>query len=183
MIRTFRYATLRSAATQRSRKMFKKITLMIVLAGLLCPFGQPFVGSDTASAAGNEDNSDYTMTPPFLTAAAPPLVMIVMGRSHKLYYEAYNDASDLDGDGDLDVGYKPDEIDYYGYFDSYKCYTYQNSRFEPTSLSVSNAAGTNDKACSGGSEWGGDLLNYLTMTRMDAMRKVLRWLPLHRHAH
>jgi type IV pilus assembly protein PilY1 len=152
--------------------MFKKITLMIVLAGLLCTFGQPLVGSDTAWAA-NEDNSDYTLTPPFLTAAAPPLVMIVMGRSHKLYYEAYNDTSDLDGDGDLDVGYNPDEIDYYGYFDSYKCYTYQNSRFEPTSLSVSNAAATNNKACSGGSEWSGNFLNYLTMTRMDAMRKVL----------
>ncbi|MCG6944437.1 MAG: fimbrial assembly protein, partial [Deltaproteobacteria bacterium] len=152
--------------------MFKKITLMIVLAGLLCTFAQPFFGPNTAWAA-NEDNSDYTLTPPFLTAAAPPLVMIVMGRSHKLYYEAYNDASDLDGDGDLDVGYKPDEIDYYGYFDSYKCYTYQNSRFEPTSPSVSNAAATNEKACSGGSEWSGDFLNYLTMTRMDAMRKVL----------
>jgi type IV pilus assembly protein PilY1 len=153
--------------------MFKKISFIIVIAGLLCTFGQPFFGPNAAVAAGNEDNNDYTMTPPFLTAAAPPLVMLVMGRSHKLYYEAYNDASDLDGDGDLDVGYKPDEIDYYGYFDSYKCYTYQNSRFEPTSLSVSNVAGTNDKACSGGSEWSGDLLNYLTMTRMDAMRKVL----------
>ena len=62
--------------------MFKKITLMIILAGLLCTFGQPFVGPDAAWAA-NEDNNDYTLTPPFLTAAAPPLVMIVMGRSHK----------------------------------------------------------------------------------------------------
>ena len=95
--------------------MFKKISIMIVLAGLLCTFGQPFFGPDPIWAA-NEDNNDYTLTPPFLTAAAPPLVMIVMGRSHKLYYEAYNDASDLDGDGDLDVGYKPDEIDYYGYY-------------------------------------------------------------------
>ena len=152
--------------------MFKKITLIIVIAGLLCTFGQPVFGPSVVVAA-NEDNSDYTLTPPFLSAAAPPLVLIVLGRSHKLYYEAYNDASDLDGDGDLDVGYKPDEMDYYGYFDSYKCYTYQNSRFEPTSPSVSNAAATNNKACSGGSEWSGDLLNYLTMTRMDAMRKVL----------
>jgi type IV pilus assembly protein PilY1 len=99
--------------------MFRKISLMIALAGLLCTLGQPF-GPKEASAAANEDNSDYNVTPPFLTAAAPPLVMLVMGRDHKLYYEAYNDASDLDGDGDLDVGYKPDEIEYYGYFDSFK---------------------------------------------------------------
>jgi type IV pilus assembly protein PilY1 len=153
--------------------MLKKISFIIAIAGLLCTFGQPFFSPNAAVAAGNEDNNDYTLTPPFLTAAAPPLVMLVMGRSHKLYYEAYNDASDLDGDGDLDVGYKPDEIDYYGYFDSYKCYTYQSSRFEPTSAAVSNAGGTNFKACSGGSEWGGDFLNYFTMSRMDAMRKVL----------
>jgi type IV pilus assembly protein PilY1 len=154
--------------------MFRKITSIIVWTGLLCTLVHPF-GPQAAWAAANEDNGDYNVTPPFLTAAAPPLVLLVMGRDHKLYYEAYNDASDLNGDGVLDVGYKPDEIDYYGYFDSFKCYTYDsgNSRFNPTSLSVSNAAGTNSKACSGASEWSGDFLNYLTMSRMDAVRKVL----------
>jgi len=77
--------------------MSKKITLIIIIAGLLCTFAQPFCGTNAVLAAGNEDNSDYALTPPFLTAAAPPLVMIVLGRSHKLYYEAYNDTSDLDG--------------------------------------------------------------------------------------
>jgi type IV pilus assembly protein PilY1 len=163
-------------------KMFRKITLFLAIAGLLCTFGQAPFGPNAADAAktidqaeGNEDNSDYQQTPPFITAAAPPLVMLVMGRSHKLYYEAYNDASDLDGDGELDVGYKPDEIDYYGYFDNYKCYTYNSGdkRFNPTSLSVANAAATNTKACSGANEWSGDFLNYLTMSRMDAIRKVL----------
>ncbi len=94
--------------------------------------------------------------------------MLVMGRNHKLYYEAYNDASDLNGDGILDIHYDPENIDYYGYFDSYKCYVYNSdsSRFEPISK-------TNDKKCSGVNEWSGDFLNYLTMSRMDTMRKVL----------
>ena len=48
--------------------------------------------------------SDYSARPNFLVSDVPPLVMLVMGRNHKLYYEAYNDASDLDGDGVLDVG-------------------------------------------------------------------------------
>jgi type IV pilus assembly protein PilY1 len=88
-----------------------------------------------------------------------------MGRDHKLYYEAYNDASDLNGDGIIDVGYSPG-IDYYGYFDSYKCYVYSdtNNRFEPSSV-------TADKTCSG--KWSGDFLNYVTMSRVDTMRKVL----------
>ena len=36
--------------------------------------------------------------------------MIIMGRDHKLYYEAYNDASDLNNDGVLDTKYKGYEL-------------------------------------------------------------------------
>jgi len=106
--------------------------------------------------------------PLFLSDQAPPLNLLVMGRDHKLYYEAYNDASDLNGDGVLDVGYKPSSIDYYGYFNSYSCYEYDSGhgRFEPTSSS-------SDKTCSGTDEWSGDFLNYLTTSRIDAIRKVL----------
>lgn len=104
-------------------------------------------------------------TPLFVSKATPPLNMLVMGRDHKLYYEAYNDASDLDGDGVIDVGYKP-AIDYYGYFDSNRCYSYSTSdnRFNPEGQA-------NGKKCSG--QWSGDYLNYLTTSRMDALRKVL----------
>ncbi|MCX7556859.1 PilC/PilY family type IV pilus protein [Xanthomonadaceae bacterium JHOS43] len=106
--------------------------------------------------------------------AAPPLNMLVMGRDHKLYYEAYNDASDLNGDGIIDVGYKgyllanQGGIDYYGYFDSYRCYTYAEGslRFEP-------GAAAPNKTCPGAGQWSGDFLNYLTTSRMDAVRKVL----------
>lgn len=103
--------------------------------------------------------------------SAPPLTMIVMSRDHSLYYEAYNDASDLNGDGVLDVGYNPnmvdadgEPVDYFGYFDSYLCYTYNNGRFEP-------AGTTSNKKCAG--QWSGDFLNYLTTARIDALRKVL----------
>ncbi|MCF6256882.1 MAG: fimbrial assembly protein [Gammaproteobacteria bacterium] len=105
--------------------------------------------------------------PLFAAQSAPPLTLMTMGRDHKLYYEAYNDASDLNGDGVLDTNYKPDVIDYYGYFGSNICYVYDggNNRFEPSSI-------TTDKRCSGGSEWSGDFLNYLTTSRIDALRKV-----------
>lgn len=105
--------------------------------------------------------------PPFISSSASPLVMFVLGRDHKLYYEAYNDATDLDGDGIIDIGYKH-EIDYYGYFDSYKCYTYStySNRFNP-------ARNTGDKYCGGTGEWSGNFLNWLTMSRIDVLRKVL----------
>ena len=103
-------------------------------------------------------------TPLFVSQSVPPLNMLVMGRDHKLYYEAYNDASDLDGDGVLDVGFKP-SITYYGYFSSAACYLYQNGRFEPT------AAADENNTCN--SAWSGNFLNYLATSRMDALRKVL----------
>lgn len=107
--------------------------------------------------------------PLFLTQNQPPLVMLTMGRDHRFYYEAYNDASDLDGDGVLDISYKPATIDYYGYFDSLKCYTYDGSKFVPSSSTTKALL----KKCAGSNEWSGDWLNYNTTSRMDALRKVL----------
>jgi len=140
-----------------------KRLILFIISGFLC-LSSLFSNATFSFAA---TASQYEAVPPFVTAGVPPLVMLVMGRNHKLYYEAYNDASDLNGDGELDVGYNP-AIDYYGYFDSYKCYTYNsgNSRFEPS-------ATTTDKKCSVTNDWSGDFLNYLTMSRMDCLRKVL----------
>lgn len=117
---------------------------------------------------------DISQVPLMIGSSSTPLVMMVMGRDHKMYYEAYNDASDLDGDGTLDVGYKGYDhydasgknknITYFGYFDSNKCYTYSDNLFTPSGAATK-------KKCSG--QWSGDFLNYLTMSRMDALRRVL----------
>jgi len=113
--------------------------------------------------SGSTQPVPLAKTPLFITQAPPPLTLLVMGRDHKLYYEAYNDATDLNQDDQLDIKYNPN-IDYYGYFDSYKCYVYKNNRFNPKYW-------TTDKTCNG--LWSGDFLNYLTTSRMDALRKVL----------
>lgn len=107
---------------------------------------------------------DIAEAPIFVNSAVPPLNLLVMGKDHKLYYEAYTDNADLDGDSVIDVGYKPGQIDYFGYFNSNVCYTHNSSLFTPSS------AATNKK-CSG--KWSGDFLNYLATSRMDALRKVL----------
>jgi type IV pilus assembly protein PilY1 len=103
--------------------------------------------------------------PIYLGAAIPPQVMITMTKDQQLHKKAYNDYSDLDSDGVLETTYKH-SIDYYGYFDSFKCYNYNttNARFEPASV-------TSNKYCSG--NWSGNFLNWATMTRMDAVRKLL----------
>lgn len=115
----------------------------------------------SASAAIN-----IAQEPLYLGGSAAPLNLLVLGRDHTLYYEAYNDASDLNDDGVIDVGYDPEHINYFGYFDSFKCYGYDatGGRFVPTARAP---AKTCDNA------WSGDFLNYLTTARIDALRKVL----------
>lgn len=123
---------------------------------------------------------DISNLPLFLGGNGVPLSMLVMGRDHKLYYEAYNDASDINQDGEIDVGYKPNltqngrALDYYGYFDSYKCYNYNSGVFEPITMTQTQIQARRDsrtKTCSTG--WSGDFLNYLTTARIDAIRRVL----------
>ncbi|MFZ2235439.1 MAG: PilC/PilY family type IV pilus protein, partial [Dokdonella sp.] len=127
---------------------------------LLAGFGtSPRVQAQAASGG-----IDVSQQPLFTQVAEAPLNMLVMGKDHKIYYEAYNDASDLNGDGALDIGYKPAIIDYYGNFNSFICYTWASDKFVPSSA-------TADKKCSG--KWSGDFLNYLTTSRMDALRRVL----------
>ncbi len=108
---------------------------------------------------------DLSPRPLFISSSIPPQVMLDVSKDQQLYKKAYNDYSDLDGDGQLETGYKH-SIDYYGYFDPYKCYSYSsgNQRFEPNSSS-------DTKYCTG--LWSGNFLNWATMTRMDAVRKLL----------
>jgi type IV pilus assembly protein PilY1 len=146
-------------STEIKKTLHGLISCLITVQMLLVGTAKAEVSAETVS--------NFAALPIISSQTAPPLVMLTMAKDHKLYYEAYNDASDLDGDGNIDIGYKPDAIDYYGYFDSYKCYEYNSTdaRFEPQSI-------TNNKKCSGSDEWSGDFLNYLIMSRMDALRKV-----------
>src|SRR4051812_44673582 len=74
--------------------------------------------------------------PVFLNATnAEPLVMLALSNDEQLYHKAYTDFDDVDGDGAIDATYK-DTINYYGYFDPQKCYSYSGAsdtgNFGPT---------------------------------------------------
>lgn len=112
-------------------------------------------------------------SPLFLTAPVTPLMMLNMSRDHQLYFKVYDDYADItdplggDPDGIPDITYN-NNYDYYGYFDSAKCYTYNatNKLFVPAAW---RATGT--RACS--NQWSGNFLNWATMTRIDVIRKIL----------
>ncbi len=118
---------------------------------------------------------DWPPRPLTANVTAKPMTMLIAGRDHKFFYEAYNDASDLNpaaNDG-LDLWFKPG-ITYYGLFDSTLCYTHTGSGntglFQPASQ-----ADAQGRCLAGGAsgEWSGNWLNYVTTSRIDALRKVL----------
>ena len=102
-------------------------------------------------------------SPLYISGEVPPLVMLNVSKDHQLFYKAYNDFSDLDADNIIDTTYKH-TISYYGYFDPNKCYSYGNGYFVPEIIST-------NKYCN--NQWSGNFLNWVSMSRMDAVRKLL----------
>ena len=103
---------------------------------------------------------------------AKPLIMLAMGKDHRMFYEAYNDASDIDGDGSIDIRFKPGSlVPYSGLFDPQLCYSH-NDKADGTGLfSPIGAVAGSLRTCAG--SWSGDWLNYVTTARIDALRVVL----------
>jgi type IV pilus assembly protein PilY1 len=122
----------------------------------------------TAFAAAASSALTFPNVPLVATPTAKPMAMLVASKDHKLFYEAYNDAGDVDGDGTLDFKFKP-SITYTGLFDPTLCYTHNNSSTN-TGLFTPSGAATSGK-CS--NAWSGNWLNYVTTSRIDALRVVL----------
>ena len=153
--------------TQRHTPTF--ITLAaLCLALLAIPSASQTAVTLSTPLSGTYNAAHYTQTPITTVESAPPVVMLNMTRDHQLFYKAYNDYSDLDNDGAPETTYKH-SINYYGYFDSGKCYTYTSDRYEPASI-------TTTKYCNAGTttgQWSGNFLNWVSTTRFDAVRKLL----------
>ncbi len=110
-----------------------------------------------------------------LFAAKPIIsqVMLNMSKDHQLYFKAYDDYSDLTADSAGPETTYLHSYDYYGYFDSKKCYYYDAGIFKPSRwVNVNNYCNDTGHANTG-NEWSGNFLNWATMTRMDIVRKVL----------
>lgn len=148
-----------------SQQLSRSLPLLTIL------FVALFIAFISNGAKANPDYvmKDFESIPISISLeSATPQVQINASNDHQLFFKAYSDYGDLDDDGYPETTYKH-SIDYYGYFDSDKCYTYDtgDERFEPKYV-------TSDKYCSPGNrEWSGNFLNWASMTRIDAIRKIL----------
>ena len=121
-------------------------------------------------AAASRADLNITPLPPFLSETkGTPLVMLNMSRDHQLFYKAYNEYTDLNGDGTVETQYRH-SYKYYGYFDNQRCYTYDtgSERYVPA-----RKVNSTDAYCGGTGEWNGNFMNWATMTRMDVVRRIL----------
>ena len=135
-----------------------------------------------AWAQGVLGTSPETATPVYAARGGVPLVMLTMARDHTLFFPAYNDLSDLDGDGALDIRFNP-TFEYVGLYQPYYCYSYSGSGNAGVFTPVGNAIATTVSGSSvpgpcaadgtQSTTWSGNFLNYVTTSRMDALRVAL----------
>lgn len=131
--------------------------------------------SKTSDAAVMED---YCAVPPYVIQNVPPNVMIVLDNSGSMfnfaYFDGFNTTTISDDNncsntaspctGFLDPGTYP-TFKYYGYFNPDAWYDYQANRFIQTALKSERGKAS--------TEWDGNFLNWLTMRRVDIIRKVM----------
>ena len=123
--------------------------------------------------------NDYCVVPPYVVQNIQPNVMLVVDTSGSMFNFAYTDGfqtptttddhsctSTDPCSGYTNPGVYPD-YKYYGYFDPDSWYTYSTSG---SKFVVSRLKSAGAKAST---EWDGSFLNWVTMRRVDVLRKVL----------
>jgi len=115
--------------------------------------------------------NDYCQTPPFVTSGASslkPNVLLIVDNSGSMNEFAYKTAGT--GDSSFDGSYNS-AASYYGYFDQTKMYSYSTTS---SGYFYVDSTKTLDTAKFNSTEgFSGRLLNWLTMRRVDVVRKVL----------
>lgn len=120
-------------------------------------------------------NNDYCINPIFSNDAEKPNIMIVMDHSGSMQFPAYvpcvwggyNGSSAICGSSTSGVNSAPfynSARTYYAYFDSTKNYSYNAAGYFQESACTPSTAG----GC-----FSGNLLNFVTATRIDVARKIL----------
>ncbi len=135
-------------------------------------------------SAAHANMDDYCKLPPFVHSAAPPNTMIMLSIETPMQGASHPDVT-CTGDLQTNYGCSPsacrstssgrrisncydNSVDYYGFFNPDKCYSYLGSgnsgRFRPS-------GDTSNHQCSG--NWSGNFLNWATTMAVDAFRRAM----------
>ena len=136
------------------------------------------LGFSVSKVAIGAEMSSYCQVPPYAVQNVTPNILIILDTSASMNSFAYQDGfhSPTAAVNSCTtrsapcyrynyVG-RPASHRYYGYFDPNQWYTYSNNVFQPHSVIVPGAQKPSNT-------WSGDLLNWMTMRRIDIMRRIL----------
>ena len=142
------------------------VVALLVACMVLVPSGPTVAGM-----------TDYCQVPPYVIQNIPPNVLILLDISGSMLNNAYSDGyqtptntaddhscTSTDRCTQYNWTGRPVSHRYYGYFDPDQWYTFGSNVFSPKGPRT-GARPANS--------WSGDFLNWLTMRRIDVMRKVL----------
>ena len=147
-----------------------KKLLFSVIASACCLAS---VGQVSHAADSGIVDMDIASYPLYVSAGLKqPLIMLLLGRDHSMYYEAYNDLTDLDEDGSIDGVFTPHVI-YDGIFESNWCYSYTDNMFKMSKLADSKESYNGNPVYKCNGLWSGNFLNYITSSRMDIVKRIL----------
>jgi Tfp pilus tip-associated adhesin PilY1 len=146
----------------------RKILYMTMLGALL------LVGAEGQAAV---DIANYTSTPPFVTRAYAPNVLLLLSNDHTMAYRGHRGLTDY-----------TNGKTYYGYFDPNKCYKYGDpngvghsyfytedswNAFNHYTVDSSGREADGSTTQAQKDMWSGNFLNWVTMTNGDFVRKGL----------
>lgn len=115
--------------------------------------------------------NDYCQTPAFVTSGAnalKPNVLLIVDNSGSMNEFAYKTPGT--SDSSFDASYNSGSV-YYGYFDANKMYAYSTTAGGYFHVDAAKALDPTQFNSSAG--YSGNMLNWLTMRRVDVIRKVL----------
>jgi type IV pilus assembly protein PilY1 len=191
---------------------------VFVAPALSLVFAPAFFGAAPLFASDPE-LATFQETPFMASGRTVPRVLLVISKDRKMFLQAYDELTDMDGDGRVDTGFNP-SVKYHGYFDPSGCYAYKSdvsgslpphgdrsdtyyftrekdaiddesqealdarrtangvADFVKAARAVHYKTGEKIGICqnshSGFSgHFSGNWLNYVSMTRMDVIRKIL----------
>ena len=131
-----------------------KIRSVFIIAIYILALGQPIFAGDPCT--------DYSKEPPFLSENALPSTTLIIDFSGSMNEHAYQEfAIKWDNGTSNSTGFTGFDStkEYYGYFDPDSYYEYSSEMFRNSTSSSSS--------------WSGNFLNWVTMHRIDIMRKAM----------
>ena len=148
-----------------SRNTARRGALILALVG--CVSGPP--------AALAQTMDQYYAVPPFVSDQVSPNILLILDNSGSMGGRACDPTwCGVHSNGSLvpvNESFVADSS-YSGFFDSRTCYTYDatagNTRFQVSTVRASLSA-----TCANTNEWDGNLLNWATFRRFDALKKAM----------